>query len=126
MTRGLLNIQNVKFVDDNTALTSCTSIEAPAKEVMVKAQQELDDWQACSKVTGGTLNHAKTATWVLDQVWSNDHWRMWANKSLPGTLHLEDEEGVRCAIKRLKPTEDHKISGMHITGDHTWKAQIPN
>ena len=59
MTQGLLNLQTVKFVDDNTTLTSCTCIEAPAKQVMAKAQRELDDWQACSKVSGGTLNHAK-------------------------------------------------------------------
>jgi hypothetical protein len=95
MTRNIFNLQNVKFVDDNTALTSSKSINAPAKEVMAKAQQELDDWQACSKVTGGTLNHAKTVTWVWEHVWSKDHWRMRTDKSLPGTLHLEDEEGVR-------------------------------
>jgi hypothetical protein len=63
-------------VDDNTPLTSSTCIEAPAKEVMAKAQQELDDWQACSKVVSGTLNHTKMVTWVLDQVWHEDHWRM--------------------------------------------------
>jgi hypothetical protein len=70
------------------------------------------------------LNHAKTATWVLEQVWSEDCWRMRTDKSLPGTLHLEDEDGVRRPIKRRKTTEDHKILGVHITGDHTWKAQI--
>jgi hypothetical protein len=49
---------------------------------------------------------------------------MRSDKSLPGTLHLEDEQGMRRPIKRLKPTDDHKILGVHITGDHTWKAQI--
>ena len=49
---------------------------------------------------------------------------MRTDKSLPRTLHLEDEEGVRRPIKRLKPHEDQKVLGVHITGDHTWKAQI--
>jgi hypothetical protein len=43
MTRNILNLQNVKLVDDNTALTSSKSINAPAKEVVAKAQQELDN-----------------------------------------------------------------------------------
>jgi hypothetical protein len=61
MTRNLLNLQNVKFMGDNTTLTF-------GKEVMAIAQQELDNWQACSKVSGGTLNHDVTASWVVEQV----------------------------------------------------------
>jgi hypothetical protein len=49
---------------------------------------------------------------------------MQSDKSLPGTLHLEDEEGVQRPIKRLTPNEDHRIVGVHITGDHPWKDQI--
>jgi hypothetical protein len=72
MTRNTLNLQNVKFVDDNTALTSGTSIDAPANEVMAKAQKELDDWQACSNPEPCQNSHMDLGTCVEQRPLANE------------------------------------------------------
>ena len=126
MTRNTVNIPNVKFVDNNTALTGGTSINSMAKEVMVKAQKELDDWQTCSKVSGGTLNHAKTVTWIWEQVWSDDHWRMRTDKSLLGTLHLEDEEGARRHHQEIETDRGPQNTWCpHHRGPHVEGSDLP-
>ena len=124
MSRNLINLPNIKYVNDNQGLTSSRCLLDKGEVVIPRAQKELNDWQQLAAVSGGALNHGKTTCWILDYKWEKGKWKYRTEASLPGKLTLIDQEGQRRPITRLKPSQAHKILGFFPAADGNWKEEI--
>ena len=51
MTRNLVNLPNIKYVDYNQGLTSSTCLLDKGEVVIPRAQKELNDWQQLAAVS---------------------------------------------------------------------------
>ena len=113
----------VMYVNDNDIFVTSSSTY-PEADIIAKAQRVVTIWKKTLNVTGGVVRPIKYS-WVFIQFkWIDNEVQYMTSNDLPGTIHLEDDDGTMVALQRTEPDVGVKSLGVITTTNGSEQKQL--
>ena len=87
-------------------------------------QEELDYWCGLVGCTGGKINPDKSQWCLTDYKWTGNKWVYRDNKTMEGSMTVQDLEGNTKLLKRFEPSEAAKTLGIMVAANGSMKAEV--
>jgi hypothetical protein len=118
------NFVGYSIVDD-TDLIHSNPLDTSYTEVIQKMQHSLDTWEGGLKATGGAIVPEKTFWHLIDFKISPGSWRYKSIQECPGSLYVQDINGVRQEIRRFEASHAETTLGVDLVLHHMENTQLP-
>jgi hypothetical protein len=110
------NFVGYSFVDD-TDLIHSNPLDTSYTVVIQKMQHSLDTWEGGLKATGGAIVPEKTFWHLIDFKISPGSWRYKSIQECPGSLYVQDINGVHQEIRRFEASHAETTLGVDLAPD---------
>jgi hypothetical protein len=125
VSRSLLKILCVAFVDDTDLFHSGNSNSTSGTEVALQMQSILDHWDNLIQITGGALEKSKSYWYLLDYTFRQGKWTYKPINSVPGKISLyNDKTQAKEPIERLPPSSARKALGISTCPTGNMAAEV--
>jgi hypothetical protein len=104
------------FVDDTDVIVSQTSMNSYL-DVIPILQSAVENWEGGLKATCGAIVPEKTFWYLIDFDWSGGRWTYKSNADAPGTVLLNDIEGVPKELRRCEVYNAQETLGILLAPD---------
>jgi hypothetical protein len=98
-------------------LIQSPSFSTTYTEIMCNLQLSLDTWEGSLKATGGAIVPEKTYWQMIDFKWSAGNWAYKSIVKCPGSIYVNDIQGVRTELKRLESHQAETMLGVDLALD---------
>jgi hypothetical protein len=125
ISRAVLKILCVAFVDDTDIVHSGPSNDTTATQVALEMQDMLDNWDGLLRVTGGALEKAKSYWYLLDYAQRKNKWCYKTTAATPAELLLlNDSTNTREPIDRFPPHKAMKALGIFTSPSGSMSEEV--
>ena len=123
----------VSFVDDNTLNEGCEPT-ATSEDMHLASSEALGTWQTLMDFTGGAVELPKCYLSLMAYNFNTyslrDHGRqrgipvLKTVEQLPGSCVLQGTDGKPVTIKKVQPTDGHRLLGVRLAADGNFKDEF--